>query len=700
MKRGSPFPPEKSTPFKMRKVDEVNQSTPLGKTKFQGELPLSPIRSRRSGSQSLSLSRDMTAELESLGLEEQVQKLKKKLGETKLALDQATSRCNELENAGWGAKKVLSESETANSRKQSRLEEKVIRLESEVEKSGLLLEQEREKAEKMGMANEDLRAKLEEMTQAQKGDKENYSNEIAEWKEKVKEFQEDMVAKEAEYDEELDAADQDQVQFKATERKLKLRFKAMKGQRDELEEQCRLLEDQNDRLIGVEEDLREELVEANTKLREITAGGQGLEEVVNEAGDSMDALISDVTELEKRKQEIENLKIEMESLREWKKDHLEINEKFLAAKNEVARLEIRVEELEACQEEGEEAKERWEALERSLNGNASSETITASEVVEECSQMKEKIASLEHTNNRLEEENSRLKKSLDLSANHAELIQENITLQNQNSRLQAEVDLLSASRNETRELLRSISSEKGLPEDHILVSFDSLAQKSQDLFEQKMDLLVNEKIAVGKELSSCQKTMEEMGQRIEELEGRVNRGEFNPATTKVLHLAINPSNTANTRDLLMKLRESEEPASMSSSSSSSSRGLGSIEKLAENPQVKAILRRMKTKHDSELDLIKRKFRQKISEFRMAVYWVFGWRFDAEAETGPKKRRYRLRSMYSTDGDVLMLEVGETGSLELLQSDFGEQVMNGPAGELLRESGSIPAFLSQVILDLR
>ena len=213
-----------------------------------------------------------------------------------------------------------------------------------------------------------------------------------------------------------------------------------------------------------------------------------------------------------------------------------------------------------------------------------------------------------------------------------------------------------------------------------------------------MDVLLKEKTAVESELASCQKTMKEMGQRIETLEGRVNKGEFNPATTKALHLTINPSNTANTRELLMKLRESEDSSS-SSRQLSSSTTQGS-EKLGENAQVKAILRRMKTKHDSELDLMKRKFRQKISEFRMAVYWVFGWRFDAESETGPKKRRYRLRSMFSTDGDVLVLEVGESGSLELLESEFGKRMLEGSPGEILREFGSIPAFLSQIILDLK
>ena len=679
----------------MRKVDEVTQSTPLGKTKFQGDLPLSPIRSRQSGSssQSLSFSRDMTADIEILGLETQVQKLKERLGETKSALDEAKKRCSELESAELGTKKLLIEAETVTSRKQSSLEEQIIRLENEVEQSGLLLEQEKNRADKMEIANEGLQVKLDKVSQERMEDEENFTNEIAELERELKDLQKNQHEIEAQYDDDLDEADKNQNKLKARERKARLSAKALKSKKDELEEQYDLLQDQNDRLIGVEEDLREEVEELRAKLKEAT------EDREFDGGDAMDALISDVTELERRKQEIENLKIETEYLRNWKKDHLEINEKYLAAKNDVARLEIRVAELEAHREEGEEAKQRWEELEDSLG--KSEEKITVSDVVEQCSGMKEKIATLEKTSTRLEEENGHLKKSLELSSNHAKLVQENITLQNQNARLKAEVDLLSASRNETRELLKSISAEKGLPQadaDRVLASFDTLAQKSEALFQQKMDGLVKEKTGVETELASCHKKMEEMAQKIEELEGRVIKGEFNPATTKVLHLAINPSNTANTRDLLMKLRESEDPVTSSSSSSSSSRG--SIEKLAENPQVKAILRRMKTKHDSELDLIKRKFRQKISEFRMAVYWVFGWRFDAESETGPKKRRYRLRSMFSTDGDVLILEVGETGKLELLHSEFGEKMMQGPAGDILKEEGSVPAFLSQVILDLR
>uniref|UniRef100_A0A7S4USN7 Spindle assembly checkpoint component MAD1 n=1 Tax=Paramoeba aestuarina TaxID=180227 RepID=A0A7S4USN7_9EUKA len=493
--------------------------------------------------------------------------------------------------------------------------------------------------------------------------------------------------------------DDDFTQAKAKEQKDKMKLKRLFAAKKELTAKIKLLEEQNERLVDAEEELSEELMVANAKIRDLTAKAQD----VHDNGVPMDALISDVAELGRKRQEVDNLRVEVEVLREWKREHLEIEEKYLAAKNTITRFEIRVEEMAARQEECEDAKEKWDELEIALN---KSENITVPDVVARCSEMKQKIVSLEQVNRRLEEENNRMKKSLELSSDQSKLIEENISLQNKTERLQAEVELLYASRKETREMFGSISTEKGLPEsvaECVLASFDSIAQKIDALFQEKMDVLLKEKLVVENELTSCQKTMKEMAQRIETLEGRVNMGEFNPAKTKALHLRINPSNTANTRELLMKLRESEEgllPGTDSAPAPSSRGGALSSSSLGENPQVKAILRRMKTKHDSELDLMKRKFRQKISEFRMAVYWVFGWRFDAESETGPKKRRYRLRSMFSTDGDVLVLEVGESGSLELLDSDFGKKMLEGLPGRVLQESGSIPAFLGQIILDLK
>ena len=500
MKRGSPFSSDKpSTPFKIRRVDDPDggelQSTPLGKTKFQGDLPLSPIRSRLSNSQSLSLSRDMTADVEILSLEEQVQNLKTTLDKTKTALDKANARCNELESNTWGTKKSLSEMEITNSRKQSYLEEKVIRLESDVERSKLLVEQEKNRADQKESATEGLRVKLEEITQARKQDQENHLAEIAQWKERVNEYEGNMRTKEAEYDEELDALDEDFDKVKGSERKLRAKIKALLATRAELYEQIGLLEGQNDRVAGVEEELQEELLEANAKIRELTARAQ---DVRDSGSVAMDALISDVTELSRRRLEVENLQIEVDSLRQWKKEHLEIEEKYLAAKSTVARFEIRVEEMGARQEECEEAKQKWEELESALN---KSENITVSDVVTRCSDMRQQIVSLEQKNKQLEEENNRMKRSLDLSSNQAMVIEENISLHNKIERLQAEVDLLSASRKETRELFGSISTEKGLEEavvDCILGSFDSIAQKERRPLPRENGCLAQRKDRRGK----------------------------------------------------------------------------------------------------------------------------------------------------------------------------------------------------------
>lgn len=98
--------------------------------------------------------------------------------------------------------------------------------------------------------------------------------------------------------------------------------------------------------------------------------------------------------------------------------------------------------------------------------------------------------------------------------------------------------------------------------------------------------------------------------------------------------------------------------------------------------------------------LKEVFREKISQYREAIYLLFGYKVDlhgSEANGAPLK--LRLRSMYAeNENDDLILQWTGDG-LELMATPFVNRGIDDKLLGLLRTSNSIPLFLSNLTSEL-
>eukprot|EP01089_Gocevia_fonbrunei_P004885 TRINITY_DN14974_c0_g1_i1.p1 TRINITY_DN14974_c0_g1~~TRINITY_DN14974_c0_g1_i1.p1 ORF type:complete len:173 (+),score=55.27 TRINITY_DN14974_c0_g1_i1:64-519(+) len=89
-------------------------------------------------------------------------------------------------------------------------------------------------------------------------------------------------------------------------------------------------------------------------------------------------------------------------------------------------------------------------------------------------------------------------------------------------------------------------------------------------------------------------------------------------------------------------------------------------------------------------------KKKITEFREAVYQLFGWKIEYFEEG--RRKRFRLKSMYSErENDYLMFEKEGKG-FDLLGTDFSER-LDDEVQTYLVKCNSIPAFVCNVTVDL-
>ena len=93
------------------------------------------------------------------------------------------------------------------------------------------------------------------------------------------------------------------------------------------------------------------------------------------------------------------------------------------------------------------------------------------------------------------------------------------------------------------------------------------------------------------------------------------------------------------------------------------------------------------------------FKEKMQQYKEFVFLLTGYKIEfinAEQRTCP---RVKLSSMFAEDEhDVLLFQKNENG-LELLATDFVEHKVDDKTFQLLKTCHSIPAFISQITLDL-
>jgi len=169
------------------------------------------------------------------------------------------------------------------------------------------------------------------------------------------------------------------------------------------------------------------------------------------------------------------------------------------------------------------------------------------------------------------------------------------------------------------------------------------------------------------------------------------KGSFNEDTTKVLHLRSNPLLNALREKYEQEIRGLKNALEESSKDvSSSNRGESSLPGL--DPQ----------KYNQRL---KDNFRKQIGIFRESVYLITGYKIDMLTDT-TERPRFKVRSMYAErEEDHLLfiwpaLDEGELPkSLDLLDSDMAQALINDPCFKAMTQFHSIPAFTAGLTLSL-
>jgi len=199
--------------------------------------------------------------------------------------------------------------------------------------------------------------------------------------------------------------------------------------------------------------------------------------------------------------------------------------------------------------------------------------------------------------------------------------------------------------------------------------------------------------------------------------GLVGAGyDFDPAATRVLHLVRNPTAEAAAK----KAAEVAEAAAAAAEAASSSGSTAAAASAAVRSALKAVRtpapRGMATPQqqqrgglgpqqppptdsDKYNTRLKDMFREHIALFREAVYLLTGFKVDMITAAGPNPK-FRLRSMYApSEADTLLFQFGEgSRQLELLDTPFAT-TLDSKILVYLRQCNSIPAFLSNITLNL-
>jgi hypothetical protein len=193
-----------------------------------------------------------------------------------------------------------------------------------------------------------------------------------------------------------------------------------------------------------------------------------------------------------------------------------------------------------------------------------------------------------------------------------------------------------------------------------------------------------------------EKEQEILVSQVRQLEAKLNERDFNPATTKILHLAVNPETVAKSEraaDEASKLRAENKLLQEQLRKLQSQLQSGSSAAPANHEKVAAELEETKKMNSR----IKEMFRHKAKEFRDAVYLLFGWKVDLSSEN-----LYRLQSMYAENESDILLFQFKDNTMHLLDSPFARS-LDPQVLQVLQHNQSLPVFLScltQVLFEKR
>ncbi|KYQ93412.1 mitotic spindle assembly checkpoint protein 1 [Tieghemostelium lacteum] len=324
---------------------------------------------------------------------------------------------------------------------------------------------------------------------------------------------------------------------------------------------------------------------------------------------------------------------------------------------------------------------RNKELQESLDQDKDSTNVKNSKI----SELTDKIKRLEKNNYLLKAERDGMKRILD-----AFDVEENISLKNSNGE---DGEIQGQSSNSKMRLERINELERALNEKNLLLEqYESKLSKGTST--QNLNPMDVDEIDYREEYPKLNKEIERLMEEIAILESRLGRGEYDQSKFKVLHMTSNPSNIG-----------MEESSNNNNASSPSGADKNLLE---ENHRLQIQI----NDFEKKMERLKSVFRQKINEFREAVYSLLGYKIDVDTQN-----RYKLISMYSEkESDYLMFQYslvngtssvngnqqpkqnGKVGNMELLETDFTKS-LDKEMRAYLFTCKSIPSFLSQITLEL-
>mmetsp|Transcript_20525 Transcript_20525/g.39576 ORF Transcript_20525/g.39576 Transcript_20525/m.39576 type:complete len:704 (-) Transcript_20525:124-2235(-) len=229
-------------------------------------------------------------------------------------------------------------------------------------------------------------------------------------------------------------------------------------------------------------------------------------------------------------------------------------------------------------------------------------------------------------------------------------------------------------------------------------------------------------------LRRTESMLEKTEKEVAVLRSKLGRGEYDKATTKVVHLSMNPSSLAlkskkqkeqnalrNTIKTLEAKIVAYEEQIANNKPNSATHGVDALEvarkraELLQEAQKKQIELRSKVERwmkeaerakreaqegSTRLERLRTVFRQKVSEFREACYCMTGYKI--ELMIGGDK--YRLRPMYAGSENEDIIIQFHNGQLSVLETDFVRS-LDSQTKALMTKFHSVPAFLSQITIDL-
>uniref|UniRef100_A0A672L2Q6 Mitotic spindle assembly checkpoint protein MAD1 n=1 Tax=Sinocyclocheilus grahami TaxID=75366 RepID=A0A672L2Q6_SINGR len=399
---------------------------------------------------------------------------------------------------------------------------------------------------------------------------------------------------------------------------------------------------------------------------------------------------SEVARLPELEREIKRLREENTFLRETKENNSLLREETEGLRRKLERMERAMEEKLKVEKPEDLSREVIQIQQRELNLKQQNYTLNSS------------IRSVEKARTELMPEIAQLR---------AKAQEEQKKRENQDSlvrRLQKRVLLLTKERDGMRAILESYDSELATSEysPQLMLRVkeaEDMLQKVQthNTEMEKLHCIVfvflRQKI---EELESERQQLEEQNNILEmRLERHNLQGGYDPVTTKVIHLQMNPTSIAKQQrtEEVEQLRVECQRLRDRLRKIEAGGGMTTDDTTLIIPPSQEILDLRKQMESAELknQRLKEVFQKKIQEFRTACYVLTGYQIDITVEN-----QYRLTSVYAEhmEDSLLFKSTGPVGSMQLLETDFS-RTLTGLVDLHLFHQKSIPVFLSAVTIEL-